>query len=252
MTSQRAYFGVLALLFAAAAAVTIIWGESMSAMDGMGMPWVRMPGQTWPGAAASFLGMWVVMMVAMMLPSLVPMLWRYRQAVGPRTGETPLAWLTALVGVGYYFVWALIGLAAFPLGVALAAVEMQVPALARAVPIAVGGVVLIAGALQFTAWKAHQLACCREAPGPSRTLPADAGTAWRHGLRLGLHCSYCCAGVTAILLSLGVMDLRAMAVVTTAITVERLAPAGERVARVIGAVVVAAGLVLIVRAGGLE
>jgi predicted metal-binding membrane protein len=36
------------------------------------------PGQTWPGAAASFLGMWVVMMVAMMLPSLVPMLRRYR------------------------------------------------------------------------------------------------------------------------------------------------------------------------------
>jgi len=38
-------------------------------------------GQTWPGAAASFLGMWVVMMVAMMLPSLVPMLSRYREAV---------------------------------------------------------------------------------------------------------------------------------------------------------------------------
>jgi hypothetical protein len=34
------------------------------------MAWMRMPGQTWPGAAASFLGMWVVMMVAMMLPYL--------------------------------------------------------------------------------------------------------------------------------------------------------------------------------------
>src|SRR5512132_1143961 len=52
-------------------------------------------GQTWPGAAAPFLGMWVVMMVAMMLPSLAPMLWRYRQAVG-RTGETRLGRLTAL------------------------------------------------------------------------------------------------------------------------------------------------------------
>jgi predicted metal-binding membrane protein len=48
--------------------------------------------------------MWVVMMVAMMLPSLVPMLWRYRQAVG-RTGDTPLGRLTALVGMGYFFVW---------------------------------------------------------------------------------------------------------------------------------------------------
>jgi predicted metal-binding membrane protein len=59
------------------------------------------------------------------------------------------------VGVGYFFVWTAFGMAAFPLGVALAAVEMQLPALARAVPIAVGVVVLIAGALQFTAWKAH-------------------------------------------------------------------------------------------------
>jgi predicted metal-binding membrane protein len=142
-------------------------------------------------------------------------------------------------------------MAAFPLGVALAAVEMQLPALARAVPIAVGVVVLIAGALQFTAWKAHHLACCREGPGRGRTLTADAGMAWRHGLRLGLHCSHCCAGLMAILLGLGVMDLRAMAVVAAAITVERLAPAGERVARFIGAVVVGTGLFLIARAGGL-
>jgi predicted metal-binding membrane protein len=127
------------------------------------MAWMRMPGQTWPGAAASFLGMWAVMMVAMMLPSLVPILWRYRKAVG-RTGETRLRRLTALVGVGYFFVWTVFAMAAFPPGVALAAGRDELPALARAVPIAVGVVVLIAGALQFTAWKAHHLACCREAP----------------------------------------------------------------------------------------
>jgi len=101
-----------------------------------------------------------------------------------------------------------------------------------------------------TAWARH-LVCCREAPGRGRTLPADAGTAWRHGLRLGLHCSQCCAGLMAILLVIGVMDLRAMAVVGTAIAVERLAPAGERVARTIGAVVVGAGLFVIARAAGL-
>jgi predicted metal-binding membrane protein len=142
-------------------------------------------------------------------------------------------------------------MAAFPLGVALAAVEMQLPALARAVPIAVGVVVLMAGTLQFTTWKARHLACCREAPGSGRALPADAGTAWRHGLRLGLHCSYCCANLTAILLVIGIMDLRAMAVVTAAITIERLVPAGERVARAIGTVVIGAGLFLIARAAGL-
>ena len=56
----------------------------------------------------------------------------------------------------------------------------------------------------------------------------------------------------AVLLVIGVMDLRAMAVVTAAITGERLAPAGERVARAIGALVVAAGLLLIARAAGLS
>jgi len=187
---------------------------------------MSMPGQTWLGAAASFLGMWIVMMVAMMLPSLVPALRRYRQA--------GLGRLTALVGVGYFFVWSVFGMAVFPLSAALA----------RATPIAVGVVVLMAGFLQFTAWKTRHLACCREGPARGRT-------AWQHGLRLGLHCSQCCVGLMAILLVIGVMNVLAMAVVAAAITVERLAPAGERVARATGAVALGAGLVLIARASGL-
>jgi predicted metal-binding membrane protein len=217
--------------------------------------------------------MWFVMMVAMMLPSLMPMLWRYRQAVGGEAGAagcraggltgvvggvgcmggnlrigtrgTRLGWLTALVGGGYYFVWTLFGIAAFPVGIALAAIEMQHPALARAVPIAVGVVVLIAGCMQFTGWKARQLACCREIPGRGRVLPANPVTAWRHGVRLGVYCVKCCASLMGILLVVGVMDLRAMAVVTTAMTLERLAPAGECFARAIGVVVLATGLLLI-------
>src|SRR5580704_5369231 len=111
-TSQQAFFGTSALLFVTSATLTTVWCGSMAAMGEMPMPggwtmsmaWMRMSGQTWPGAAASFLSMWSVMMVAMMLPSLVPMLWRYRQAVA-RMGETRLSRLTALVGVGYFFVW---------------------------------------------------------------------------------------------------------------------------------------------------
>ena len=226
-------------------------GEMPMAGGGtMSMAWTRMPGQTWPGTAASFLVMWVVMKVAMMLPSLLPMLWRYHQAVGG-TGGTRLGRLTALVGMGYFFVWSVFGMAVFPLGVALAAVEMQHPALARSVPIAIGMVILMAGSLQLTAWKARHLAYCSEAPGPGRTLTAGARTAWRHGLRLGLHCSQCCVGLMAILLVIGVMNLRAMAVVAAAISVERLVPAGERVAQATGAVVVGAGLFLIARAAGL-
>jgi predicted metal-binding membrane protein len=254
-TSDRAFIGISALLFAASAALTIVWCASMSAMPGMPIAggwtmstvWMRMPGQSWPQAAESFLGMWVVMMVAMMLPSLAPMLRRYRHAVGS-TGETRKAWLTMLAGLGYFFVWTLLGVAVYPLGVALASLEMQQPALARAVPIAAGVAVLIAGAMQFTSLKAHHLGCCRVAPGNGGTLPAGAGTAWRHGMRLGGHCAYCCAGFSVALLAIGVMDLRAMALVTAAITAERLAPRGELVARVLGIVFVGLGSLLIARA----
>lgn len=261
------FFGVSALLFVVSATVTIVWCASMSDMGGMQMPggwtmsmaWMRMSGQTWIEAAASFLGMWLVMMMAMMMPSLTPMLWRYRQIVdrnGGAAGETYLGRLTALVGVGYFFVWTSFGMAAFPLGIALAEIEMRQPALARAVPMALGVVILIAGALQFTAWKAYHLACCRRAPGRDPMVSTDAGAAWRYGLRLGLHCGQCCAGPMVILLCLGIMDLRVMAMVTTAITIERLmpehlTPGGERVARVIGVLLVGAGLFLIARAAGL-
>jgi predicted metal-binding membrane protein len=256
--SQRTFFGIAALLFVATTAVTIVWCMSMAAMGEMPMPggwtmsmmWMLMPGQTWLDAAASFLGMWIVMMMAMMLPALVPMLSHYRHAIG-RTTETRLAWLTVLVGAGYFSVWTLVGMVAFPLGVALATLEMQLPVMARAVPTTVSLVVLIGGALQFTRWKAHQLDYCRKAPGHGCTLPPDAGTAWQHGLRLGVRCSYCCANLTAILLVIGVMDLRAMAAITAAITIERLAPGGERVAKAVGVVVVAAGLFLMARAMGL-
>lgn len=253
--SERAFLAVAALPFAASVAVTIVWCNSMSAVGGMSMvggwtmsmAWMRMPGQSWAGAALSFVGMWVVMMAAMMLPSLVPMLLRYRRVIG---GAEHLGSLTALVGAGYFSVWTTWGIAAFPLGVGLAALAMRQPALSSAVPIAVGVVVVIAGAFQFTAWKARQLDCCRDAPGPGALLPG-AAAAWRHGLHLGLRCSQCCAGLMTILLVMGVMDLRAMVVVAGAITVERLAPAGERVARAIGAVIVGTGLFLIVRAAAL-
>jgi predicted metal-binding membrane protein len=257
VSAERRFLGASALLFAGTAAATVGWCASMAAMGGMEMPggwtmsmaWMGMPGQTWPGAAATFLGMWTVMMVAMMLPSLVPMLRRYRRAVSG-AGEARLALLTAMAGAAYYLVWTAFGVAAFPLGVALAALEMRHPALAHAVPVLIGVVLLIAGFLQLTRWKARALACCGEVPGRGRPLTADTGTAWRHGLRLGLRCARCCAGPMAVLLAVGVMDLRAMAAVTAAVTLERLAPAGERVARAIGLVGVVAGLVVIARAVG--
>jgi predicted metal-binding membrane protein len=183
-SSEQAFLGVSALVFAASAATTVVWCRSMSGMGEMLMPggwtmsmtWMRMPDQTWSLAAASFVGMWTVMMVAMMLPSLIPMLRHYREAV-EKTPSTRLGRLTALVSVGYFVVWTLFGMAAFPVGVWLAEIEMHQPAVSRAVPAAAGLVVLIAGVVQFTAWKARHLARCRESHGHGHTLRPDAVTA---------------------------------------------------------------------------
>jgi predicted metal-binding membrane protein len=128
---------------------------------------------------------------------------------------------------------------------------MRMPAVSRAVPFAAGAVVLFAGLFQLSTWKARRLACCRDGLGQGGPLAADAGTAWRYGVRLGLWCAGCCGNLMAILLVAGVMDLRAMLVVTAAITAERLVPGGERVARAIGAAVVAAAVFMLARSAGL-
>ena len=250
-----AWSGVTAALIAVSGTVTIRWCAAMGGMGSMPMPghwlmsmmWMRMPGQTWLQAAAVFLGMWTVMMVAMMLPSFVPMAWRYRQAVrGSCAPRTRLA-LLSLMSAGYLLVWAVLGLLAFVAGVAFMDCAMGHPALSQAVPVLAGLAVMGAGALQFSAWKARQLACCRAAPSRARVLPAELRSAWRHGLRLGVQCSSCCAGSTMVLLAIGVMDVRMMVVVTMVITAERLAPAGQRVAQALGALMVAAGIVMLLR-----
>jgi predicted metal-binding membrane protein len=163
----------------------------------MSTVWMRMPGQTWPAAAASFLGMWVGMMVVMMMPSLALILWRER-----------LGRHTAVVGVAYFFVWAVIGIAIYPGGVALAAIQTPYSPLARGVAL------FVAAAMQFTV-------CQR--PEKSGAAPLDSGSAWRYGLRLGLDCAWCCAGFMTMLLVIGITNLGAMAIVTVAITVQRLA-----------------------------
>jgi predicted metal-binding membrane protein len=250
------------LIFAISAVTTVVWCTAMPATAGMPMPggwtmsmtWMRMPGQTWLDAALSFAGMWIVMTIAMMTPSLTLMLRRFREAVAApgAGGDARLGRMTALVAAGYFLVWILPGLAAFPAGAAIAAIAMRRPDVARAVPVAAGLVVSLAGALQFSAWKARHLACCRSA-AVRRGLPlprADYAGAWRHGVALGLHCVCCGAGATAVLQVLGVMDLRAMAIVTAAVTIERFASDGTRAARVLGAVGIAAGLAAVAGAAG--
>jgi predicted metal-binding membrane protein len=248
--AERRFIATAALLLAATVLLTALWCAPMASMPAMAMPgdwtmsmtWMRMPGQAWLAAGADFVGMWSVMMVAMMLPSLLPMLLRYRQRAGVRGPRCER--LTATVAAGYFLVWILLGAVVFGLGVPLAAAEMQSAALARAAPLAASLVVLAAGALQLTPWKVRALECCQMGGSGAVRFPC----ALRYGLQLGMRCSASCAGPTAVLLVLGIMDLHVMAAVTALTTVERLAPRGARVARVGGVALIGVGLYLLVRA----
>ena len=228
-TSQR-FVGITVALFLSSAAMTIAQCDSNSLRD-LSM----CSGRTVHGAA-TFIMMWSTMMMAMMLPSLMPMLLHFRRSI---TAAAQSDALTLLVGLGYFAVWTLAGLLAFAGSVLLAAHHVTAQAGF------VGAVVLIAGALQFSRWKARHLACCRNASSCCSALSTTAWSAWRHGLRLGKHCVHCCLGLTVVLLVVGMMDWRAMALVTIAITVERLAPRGLRVERFVGVVLVAMGVFLI-------
>ncbi len=252
---ERAFLGVSALVFLTSAAATISWSRSMAGgvpLPGgwaLSMAWMKMPGQTWLAAAAGFLGMWMVMMVAMMLPSLVPVLSSYRRSVRSRE-ETPVGRLTTVASAGYFFVWAVYGGLAYALGVIVTGAELRWSTLARLGPVATGVVLVLAGAFQLTAWKSRQLVRCWEALGNGWSSAPDARSTWHYGVRLGTRCSLCCSGFMVLLLVTGMMRLGTMALVAAAITLERLARRPERVARAAGVVVLAAGGLVLARALG--
>jgi predicted metal-binding membrane protein len=248
-----AFYVSAALAFLASVAATIYLCRSMSGgmpMPGgwtMSMAWMKMPGQSWLGSAASFMAMWVAMMVGMMLPSLVPMLVSYRRSIHA-SGTARCAGLTMLVSAGYFFMWAIIGLAVYPLGVVMAAAAMRWVALARCVPVATGVVFMLAGILQLTKWKARQLERCRSAPACNRPVTPDAWSACPHGFHLGVDCALCCLSFTMILLAAGVMNLGGMATLAVAINMERLLPRPAIASRAIGLATMGAAILAIVRA----
>jgi predicted metal-binding membrane protein len=244
--------GAAALLFAAGVALTVKGHGAMPALPGLpmcrggsaaAMPpmsmWLPVPGQSWAGTFAAFMAMWAPMMVAMMLPALLPVLWRYRARLDGGVRADAQA---AGAGLAYFLVWMLAGVMIFAGGATLALAAARYPPLAASLPRLSAIAVLLAGLWQLSAWKAHRLACCRAVPGG-----AHPG-AWHHGFHLGLHCNASCASHTAALLALGLMDLRVMIAVTIAITLERLAPRPEPVVRCVGVVLVLAGLTMIARA----
>lgn len=229
--SERGFYVASVLLFVASVMATLAWCQAMP------MPGMPTCGQTAWGRAVSFIGMWTVMMVAMMLPSLVPLLGRYRRALAPM-GERRLACHTALAAAGYFGVWSAVGVLAW------ATTEfVQAPELHSRVE--TGLLVLAAGAFQFTPWKRRALERCR--PVPASAHAPSARGAWRYGMRLGVHCCSACAGLMVIPLAVGMMDWMVMLCVALAITLERLWQGGLGMTRAVGWCVMTAGVWLLVQ-----
>ncbi len=236
MTRRGLLLTFSAVLFVLSALATLRWARVMAA--GMPMPgewtlsmvWMAMPGQTRVGAALGFEGMWIAMMATMMLPSLVPTLARTR--------------LDVLASAGYFAVWAAIGAGVYVVGIALAQAEVRWAILARAIPIARGVVLVGAGLVQLTVWKARHLQCYRE----GCLGVAHPGASWRRGIALGSHCALCCLPFMAVLVVAGMMNLAVIAVTALAITVERVVREPALVARLAGLIVIVAGAWEIARA----
>ena len=232
MSVARTEGGLVALLLALA---TAGWWSTVQHMHGMDAgPWTGLGPLGW------FLGVWVVMMAAMMLPSAIPAVTLYAGLAKDRTSLAPLFF----VG-GYLAVWAAAGLAAFGLAAAGGRITGGVLAWDRAGRWAAGATLLLAAAYQLTPLKDACLARCRV---PLAFLlgswrPGRSG-GWRMGVTHGAWCAGCCWALMAALFALGVMSVAWTAVVAALVALEKILPWRRVATYGAGTVLVTLGLLL--------
>jgi predicted metal-binding membrane protein len=189
------------------------------------------------------LAMWAVMMVAMMVPTAVPMTLVYA-AVARKAAvqHNPIA-PTFVFVAGYAAVWGLFSIAATAAQGGLEQAALLSPMMVSTSSIFGAIVLLAAGAYQFTRYKR---ACLRHCRGPAAFLAhfwrAGSFGAFRMGTRLGLYCLGCCWILMALLFVGGVMSLFWIATLAVFVLLEKAAPFGERMSRVAGGGLILAGV----------
>lgn len=227
--------GLAALLLGVA---LITWVVTVERMDGMDAgPGTDLGGLGW------YLGIWVTMMAAMMLPSVAPMAIIFARIAGSRA-ERGRARVSPLIFVsGYLVAWTLYGLLAYGIFRAIEAAAWGFLAWNAQGPIVAGAALAAAGLYQLTPLKA---VCLRHCRGPLhfvlhgwRDGPVGA---LRMGVEHGLFCVGCCWGLILVLFALGVMSLVWMAVVAALIFAEKVLPHGDRLTRPIAVGFVAVGI----------
>jgi predicted metal-binding membrane protein len=212
-------FGLLALLLLLALVGWAVTDERMQGMDAG-------PG-TDPGTLGFFLTTWVVMMSAMMFPSIAPMVLMYaRMETGRRErGKSAPAGATAVFVGGYLITWAAAGLAGYALFDLVRSLSIDAFSWDRGGPYLAGGVLIAAAAYQLTPLKD---ACLRKCRNPLMFLlsawrPGRLG-AMRMGIEHGAWCVGCCWALMAALFALGAMSIGWMAFIAALIAIEKLLP----------------------------
>jgi predicted metal-binding membrane protein len=234
-----------AVVFAIAVVGTIHFCRSM--VGGMDMPggwtmsmmWMPMPGCTWSQSAAIFLLAWLVMMVAMMLPSALPMLLNLRRPLNQNGNFAALA----MAASGYFFVWMFIGGVVYAIGVAFALAAMRLDWLSRLTPALSGMMLIVCGIIQFTPWKMSALRRCR-APDCGAL---QYGSGWHYGFKQGMFCCICCTAPMFALLVLGAMNLAVMTIIAAVITTEKLLPYPEQTVRIFGIIALLTGTFMLLK-----
>jgi len=222
---------VAALLACAAVA----WLITIRQAGSMGTGGVRML------SAGLFLITWLVMMVAMMFPSVAPMTLAFASVTRSR-GEGYLP--TAAFVLGYILVWAVSGLVPLAVLQALDHIWMTPPSW---LPRLGGAVIVIAGIYQFTPLKDTCLGACRSPLGFILTHDFGGGppAAVRAGTSHGLYCLGCCWALMAVLAVLGLMNIAWMALFAAIFFIEKNVRFGEVVPRLVGAACIIGGLVIV-------
>ena len=197
------------------------WAITVDRMRGMDTgPGTDLGGLGW------YLGIWVTMTAAMMLPSAAPA----ARHVARLACRVP----TLLFTAGYLAIWTGYGLLAYGVFRLLTSFDIGWVAWDRGGPYAAGGAIVAAGFYELTPLKGLSLRRCRSAP--------HAGNAFRSGLVHGLDCVGCSGALMAVLFVLGAMSLFWMAVVAVAIFAEKVLPRGPRLAPVFAVALVALGI----------
>jgi predicted metal-binding membrane protein len=235
--AARSRIGLVVLLFALAAVAWWSTADRMRDMDAG--PWTAL------GAFGWFLGVWVVMMAAMMLPSVAPTVALYSRMTKARSAAAPL-----LFAGGYFLVWGAAGALAFAVAALGSSVTGDVLAWERAGRWVAGVTLVLAAVYEVTPLKDVCLRKCRSPFGFLLGSWRDGRAgAVQMGARHGLWCVGCCWALMASLFALGVMSLAWMAFIAAIIAAEKLLP-WRRVATYGTAVILLAlGVLLLVAPG---